>query len=1233
MNLSFETKRIAMNHLYTRKIAYLLTFIFTALVTITNAQLGKIDTTYYGGKGIDYKCTGGVVLSDNSIVVTGKFVYANEKAIQGIVKLLPDGSTDNSFNVGTGADDHVNAVVRQPDGKYIIGGDFIQFNGQTKNRIARLNTDGSIDATFNTGTGFNGSVYAIYLQTDGKVLMGGTFFTYNGDTLPYFIRLNSNGTRDTSFHVGGGFNNTVYSIDRQMDGNFIVGGDFQWYDGTVCGRIAKINSNGGIDSTFNIGGAGPDGIVTAAYLLPNGKIIAAGFFSNYNGNQSGKIVRINSDGSFDNTFLAAAGFNNNVNEICIQSDGKIVATGGFGTYKGATVNRIARIDTAGNRDITFVTGTGLNGLSGNTVFMNPDGKIYVGGTFVQVDSFARLRFARLLPSGKVDQTFFRDSKLNSQVLAIGFQKSGKSIICGQFTKYNEVSANRIARLNLDGSLDGGFNPGTGANGIIRAVVVLPDDKILIAGEFTKYNGVTENRIARLNADGSLDNTFISGTGASTTIYAMLALANGKIIIGGKFVTYNGIASNRIARLTANGALDNTFNVGTGFNNTVQDLAIQSDGKLIAVGLFGTYNAVAQNRITRIDTLGAIDNSFTIGTGASGAVYAVALQPDGKILIAGGFTKYNNITHNRVARLNTDGTIDATYTASITNGLVNDIVYLSNPAFFAGGLLAGGTFTTVNGVTSNRLVFLDNNGATDNVNYYVGMGVEAALNILAVNPVARKVFIGGDFKSLQYHIANRLAGVKNTDIDFEQVSPILCPGAVAQVYFSKDQTFYGNNHFIVQLSDSVGNFTNAIAIGNLSAVDPGQDSITITIPGNTPSGNGYLVRIISTNPNDTSSISGAIIITPPTVQAVVASGPTTFCSGGNVILSVPAGGQYNWSNSATGSEITVTDNGNYAVTANFSGCVSSSNPVAVTVNASPDSSVTISNFGLCGGGNATLTATSGLTYNWSNTDTTQAINITLSGAYTVSVTAGNGCGADSTFTIDFATYFDNNLITAAGPTTFCTGGSVTLSSLPGFGYSWSNSGNTQSIVVTTTGDYVVTVSDGPCADTSLMIHVTVNTLPSVAFSLPSDTICSNNGTINLSATPSGGTFTGNGVTGTVFDPQTFSGTSVAIVYDYTDGNTCSNSKSDTAFVTLCTSVNEIADNTISIFPNPAKSTLLVSSSSNDLKNLEVLNLFGQTVLKLNNENRQSHLSIDISSLSIGTYILKAGEKKFRFVKAE
>ncbi len=1220
-----------MNNLYTRKIAHILTFAFLALSLVSNAQLGKIDTAYYRGKGIDYKCTGGLVLSDNSLIVTGRFAYANESQNQCIVKLMPDGSTDNSFSIGSGADEHVNVVVRQPDGKLIIGGDFIQFNGQTKNRLARLNADGSTDATFNTGTGFNGSVYAICLQPDGKILMGGTFFTYNGDTLAYIVRLNSNGTRDTTFNIGTGFTYTVYSIERQTDGKYIVGGDFTSYNGNTVARIARLDATGALDNTFNSGGAGADGIVTVATILPSGKIIAAGYFANYNGVSSPRMVRLNSDGSADGTFNIGTGFNQNVNEVCVQTDGKIMATGNFTTYKGASITRIIRIDTAGNRDMSFNPGTGPNS-SCNTVFMNPDGKVYVGGFFTQIDSFARLHFARLLATGFVDQSFFYDSKVNNPILAIAFQKNGKAIIGGQFTKYNSISANRIARLTNDGSLDPTFTIGTGANNTIRTIAVLPNDKILIGGDFTTYNGVARNRIAQLNADGTLDNSFTVGTGAQSTVYSIVALSSGKIIVGGKFISYNGTACNRIVQLNSNGTYDNSLVIGTGFNNIVYKLLIQPDGKILAGGSFTTYNGTAQNRIVRLTTAGALDAGFTIGSGASGTVLAMTLQPDGKIVIGGAFTKYNAITHNRIARLNTDGTIDGTYNASI-GSQVNDLVFMNNTAFFTGGVLVGGVFTLVNTVACSRVIFLDNNGAIDNVNYYTGSGLDNTLFAMAINPVLRKIFIGGDFKGAQSRIANRLAGFRNTYIDFESVSPILCPGAVSQVYFSKAETFYGNNNFIVQLSDSTGDFTNASDIGTQSSVDIGHDSITINIPINTPAGSNYLVRIISTNPNDTSSISSAILITAPTAQTVSASGPTTFCSGGSVILSVPAGGNYTWSNGEVSSAITVTQSGSYAVTADYSGCAAASNPTAVTVEASPDSSVAISNIGLCGGGNAILTAAAGLTYNWSNSETTQVINITQSGSYTVSVAAGNGCGADSTFYFDFTAYFDSNLITVAGPTTFCAGGSVILSSLPGFSYSWSNGASTQSTTISASGDYVVTVSDGGCADTSSAIQVTAYPLPTISFSLPSDTICSNGGTINLTATPSGGAFTGNGVTGTSFDPLTFSGTNVVILYDYTDGNSCSNSKSDTVFVDVCTGVNEIADNTISIFPNPATNALFISSSSNDLKNLEILNLVGQTVLRLNNENRQSHISLDISFLATGTYFVKTGNKKFRFVKAE
>lgn len=128
-------------------------------------------------------------------------------------------------------------------------------------------------------------------------------------------------------------------------------------------------------------------------------------------------------------------------------------------------------------------------------------------------------------------------------------------------------------FNLDGSLDNTFQSGIGANNIIRAVVVLPDDKILIGGDFTNYNGTAINRIARLNANGTLDNTFTVGSGASASVYNLTLTPTGKILMTGSFVTYNGDSVNRLTRLNSNGVRDNTFISGTGLNNVGRDIAI------------------------------------------------------------------------------------------------------------------------------------------------------------------------------------------------------------------------------------------------------------------------------------------------------------------------------------------------------------------------------------------------------------------------------------------------------------------------------------------------------------------------------------------------------------------------------------------------------------------------------------------------------------------------------------
>jgi len=161
----------------------------------------------------------------------------------------------------------------------------------------------------------------------------------------------------------------------------------------------------------------------------------------------------------------------------------------------------------------------------------------------------------------------------------------------------------------------------------------------------------------LNADGSLDTTFNIGTGFGSQVESLKLQADGKVIAAGGFTTYNSTARNRIARLNADGSLDTTFNIGTGANLTINTIAIQPDGKVLIGGFFTTYNSTARNRIARLNADGSLDTTFNIGTGANGSVFDVSIQTDGKVLIAGSFTTYNGVSANRIARLNANGSLD------------------------------------------------------------------------------------------------------------------------------------------------------------------------------------------------------------------------------------------------------------------------------------------------------------------------------------------------------------------------------------------------------------------------------------------------------------------------------------------------------------------------------------------------------------------------------------------------
>ena len=224
--------------------------------------------------------------------------------------------------------------------------------------------------------------------------------------------------------------------------------------------------------------------------------------------------------------------------------------------------------------------------------------------------FIGIYLPALAQPGTIDLTFnptdpgfgFGDGP-DFYVYTSSLQSNGKIIIGGEFTRYNGTAINRIARLNTDGSLDVSFNPGTGADNIVRICILQPDGKIIIGGSFSSYNGTSRNGIARLNSDGSLDVSFIPGSGANGDIRSIRVLPDGKFIIGGEFISYNGTAIRHVARLNSDGTLDTGFNTGTGPDNGVFAITLQPDNKIIIGGAFSSYNGTARNGIARLNADG------------------------------------------------------------------------------------------------------------------------------------------------------------------------------------------------------------------------------------------------------------------------------------------------------------------------------------------------------------------------------------------------------------------------------------------------------------------------------------------------------------------------------------------------------------------------------------------------------------------------------------------------------
>ncbi|WP_177192132.1 DUF5008 domain-containing protein [Chitinophaga arvensicola] len=404
---------------------------------------------------------------------------------------------DLQFRSVPGADKNTIITIGfVPGGKYLIGGSFTDYdNSGAKNGykgLARINPDGSLDRDFKVGKGIDGFVTCVAVQASGKYIIGGSINNYDdrfkGGYVRNIVRLLPGGAYDSTVVVTQlGNHDTVPALNAYLDasvenilqtpdsGKLVLVGNFTYFmrknfagittdgkrdsvmtDSIRMEGLVRLNENGSFDSTFNYDAArrrsyeGANGPVTASQIQPDGKIILAGFFTRYHGQTTGPVVRLNTDGSIDNTFNTGAGPDDRVNFVELLKDGRYLIGGVFSKVNGKEAHRLAVLNADGSLYNGFSVGVGVNagpnGLPSRAIQLK-NGKIFVAGFFDTFSGVKRAGTVILDEDGKMSNGYNTMGGLSGSISTmLNVPNGNATIMAGSFSRYDLLPLNSIMLL-------------------------------------------------------------------------------------------------------------------------------------------------------------------------------------------------------------------------------------------------------------------------------------------------------------------------------------------------------------------------------------------------------------------------------------------------------------------------------------------------------------------------------------------------------------------------------------------------------------------------------------------------------------------------------------------------------------------------------------------------------------------------------------------------------------------
>ena len=613
---------------------------FTIVFNTTNSKTEKIKietlSEFIGSSGAPLN-----KLFDNGNSTTNLTLDLSKGNIQKI-NLVGDtniefinGVSGGTYQILFNQEDITRYKINWPQTILWSGGEekLIQKIGEVK-----LNTE----FTQNIGDGFNDYVYALGVQSDNKIIVGGEFNEIDGIEKKSICRLTESGDIDPTFLIGEGFSQgwSVFDLDITNNDEILVGGDVFILDANQTPKnLIKLNSDGTVDNNFNfdtnVGWFDLDNLTGRTYLS---------FRNSFNGGVGRKIV--------GSELIMKVTSTNEYHKVKFTqwTDG---GNGGGFSYERQlvypTMGSIISFTKSdyGNEVDVIIPGV-LEITRGNQQ------GIYNSATEGSFNS-------SVSPSGTQWNTPYRTlNGFNNTVYAVKNQNDDKVLVGGWFSTYNDSSVpNRFCRLNQDGSVDQDFNNnlGGGFNNEVRSIGLLSGGEIIVGGSFSEFSGFSVNRIIKFNEDGTLDNNFLNnmGNGFNNTVSVIKIQPNGKILVGGRFTSFNGVRSVRVARLNPNGTLDTDFsnNIGMGANDDVEGIGVLENGKILIGGDFGRFNGQNYKKLVLLNEDGTIDGSFTVGSGFNREVEVVKIIDNNTFITGGEFTDFRNISSRYIAKLGFD----------------------------------------------------------------------------------------------------------------------------------------------------------------------------------------------------------------------------------------------------------------------------------------------------------------------------------------------------------------------------------------------------------------------------------------------------------------------------------------------------------------------------------------------------------------------------------------------------